>query len=194
MPVLLPVTDASFARLAAAAYGPESSDTGSAHALRAGNVVAFRGTVPDSLADWLRDFDVLPVNDPDIGWAHQGFLEGAESALQFVGADPVALTGHSLGGALAVVVAAKLIARGVQVTSVVTFGAPHAVGYRARTLLSGSTTQVRQYRRGLDIVPCVPWEPGLLAHVAPLTHIGRPSGNPLEDHAIARYCTDLEAA
>src|SRR6185437_9905361 len=72
------------------------------------SVVAFRGTEPLSIADWMRDLDAVPMRHPAIGWCHRGFLTGALAIIPLIrrdlGPEPLILTGHSLGGALALIV------------------------------------------------------------------------------------------
>jgi fermentation-respiration switch protein FrsA (DUF1100 family) len=184
------VTDADLAALSAAAYtAPAAWAAGDVAATLTGNVVAFRGTVPDCLADWLRDFDAVPVDDADLGWCHAGFRDGARAVFPAILAGttgPLVLTGHSLGGALAVLTAALLRAAGQPVAELVTFGAPRAGGFRAQQLLDG--VAIRQYRNAADPVPDVPWLPGLFTHMRRLTPIiGRGAPDPLDDHAISAY-------
>ena len=186
------MTDDALATLCAAAYAPQwDFASGDVHARRAGNVVAFRGTDPDCVADWLRDLEAVPWLNRHIGWCHAGFLDGALLALPWLRGlpHPLVLTGHSLGGALAVLSAALLVATGVPVAAMVTFGAPRAGGDGVRDVLHD--VPVRQYRHGHDVVPEVPWLPDVLMHVAPLTEIGSSTGDPIADHAIARYIAAL---
>jgi triacylglycerol lipase len=88
--------------------------------------VAFAGTDPLVIADWVADFNVRP---------HMGTTEGFALALAaampairaliapLVGV-PVFVTGHSLGGALTVLAALELAKAGVSVEAVYTFGMP----------------------------------------------------------------------
>jgi len=121
-------------------------------------VVAFRGTETGSLfagrgwVDVLRDLRLLPWYDKDCGWCHAGFLKGGRTAAEFLSNkldrnQPVILTGHSLGGALALICAAKLERRGFSV-SWVGFGSP-------KTQHSRKTLDFYQinYRHKADVVP-----------------------------------------
>ncbi|CAM9933146.1 unnamed protein product, partial [Laminaria digitata] len=90
--------------------------------------IAIRGTV--SLADLSIDLKTRQVFDEECGCMfHAGFKEVADAVaddvVQFLedGAE-IKIAGHSLGGAVAVIVAAKLRLRGYDVGKVMTFGAP----------------------------------------------------------------------
>lgn len=186
------INDGHLAALSASAYTATPTWVADdVHALYSCGVLAFRGTVPTSISDWLRDFDALPVDDSSIGWCHQGFRDGTFLVLPAIlrGLDattPIVLTGHSLGGALAVVTAALLVSIKRPVAKVVTFGAPRAVGSRAIGLLRNTPT--RQYCYGNDPVPLLP---PIFDHIAPLTAIGRPGDDPITDHDISNYITAL---
>lgn len=107
-------------------------------------VVAFRGS--SSIRDFVLDADfgmeeLLWANDSNPASVHQGFLDAFESVdsdlvqkvKYFIGFYPGAeiyLTGHSLGGALAVLCAMKFYRIKLPLAGVVTFGQPR-VGNRA---------------------------------------------------------------
>ena len=192
----------ALAGLAAAAYAsPPTFRAGDIHAVlteQAGvTVLAVRGTQPDNLGDWLRDLDVVPRWHPVLGFCHRGFLDGAEAlrpltraALQ--DAPVLVLTGHSMGGAIALLLAALMSARGERLpAATVTFGAPRAGTQALARCLIGCEKAL--YRNGDDPVPDVPlaMPPELplpeYQQPAPLRQVGTPSGDPLSDHAIARY-------
>ncbi len=155
-------------------------------------VVAFRGTV--TAANWLRDLNWKPTLDEDLGWCHRGFLAGARLFLEkFVGdRRPLILTGHSLGGALALTVGALMLGRPIfDVSSIVTFGAPRVgMGKFVQRL---STVSIRQYRRGNDPVTEVPiavW-PFWFQHArAPLIGVGTPARVPISCHSANGYVLD----
>jgi triacylglycerol lipase len=101
-------------------------------------IVAFRGTEPTHLRNLLADAQFHKVQGPP-GEVHRGFLH----AFQLVKDDmvntiqrlrnksnPQSLwcTGHSLGGALAVVAAAQLFVDGHKVNGLYTFGQPRVGG------------------------------------------------------------------
>lgn len=132
-------------------------------------VAAFRGT--ESLPDWLTNLQAVKDPGPWENTAvHEGFQDAfLASALQIgeiigrnLQADhQVWLTGHSLGGALAVLLAATLLESDLPVHGLYTFGAPR-VGDRkfARTLnasLQGVAANWRVVNKD-DLVPHVPLE------------------------------------
>ena len=95
-------------------------------------ILAFRGTEPKKVVDWITDFDAKLINGPG-GKVHEGFLV----ALSYVWSEiwtmlreerlfrNLWVTGHSLGGALATLAVAKLRQeRGHPVNGLYTFGQP----------------------------------------------------------------------
>jgi fermentation-respiration switch protein FrsA (DUF1100 family) len=149
-------------------------------------VVAFKGTSPTSLADWLRDLDAVPQIHPKLGMCHRGFLAGALQALEAIQAAtkgcPVVLTGHSLGGALAALTGALMGAVGNPVAGVVTFGCPRVGFQGVRMALTG--IRCARYVHGDDIVPTVPWP--YEHHTAqPIALAG--SADPIANHFISNY-------
>ena len=162
-------------------------------------VVAFRGTVPLSWADWLRDFASWPHTDrghPALGRCHDGFLTGALSVFPGLQkllpvAMPYAITGHSLGGALAIVTGALMQSIGNPPLRLTTFGAPRVgIGDTLHTLL-GPIAGLR-FRRGDDPVPTVPAWP--YANDRDWTPVGAAGFPRIEDHMIAGYLADFSAS
>ncbi|MDX2256190.1 MAG: lipase family protein [Pseudanabaenaceae cyanobacterium bins.39] len=96
-------------------------------------VIAFRGS--ESLPDWLTNASVAKVPSPfGVGEVHQGFQNALFPALTKILTairmiDPrfekdIWVTGHSLGGALAVMFVAMLAEEDIDVRGLYTFGAP----------------------------------------------------------------------
>jgi triacylglycerol lipase len=131
--------------------------------------VAFAGTDPLVLADWVADFDIRPRLGTTEGFslALRDAMPEIRNVLKRV-SKPVFVTGHSLGGALAALAAQNLAASGAEVMAVYTFGMPRpgselfGVAYDANL---GAVT----YRlvHGEDIVPTV--APSFLG----FRHVGR---------------------
>ena len=122
-------------------------------------VLAFRGTEPHKLRDWRTDLRARPRAVPGLGRVHGGFwqaLEGIWPQLRenLRPGEPLALTGHSLGGALAMLAAARLLRDGHPVRQVITFGAPRA-GDSAFVRSLDAANAVRVVR-AFDLVPHLP--------------------------------------
>ncbi|HSD38129.1 MAG TPA: lipase family protein [Rhodocyclaceae bacterium] len=131
-------------------------------------VVAFRGSVSDK--DWQRDLTLGTSHELGLGEVHRGWtIAVSRGWSQLVGAIQEAgpadkslwITGHSLGGAMAVIASARLAkemqwkARGVY-----TFGQPR-VGDGEFAGIYEKLLPSRFYRFANqdDIVPCVPGAP-----------------------------------
>lgn len=133
-------------------------------------IVAFRGT-EKLLEDWLADLDARqdpsPWGLPETISVHEGFFR----ALEAVWADldrvlaplrcPIWFTGHSLGGALALLAAYRLHhcapASGHAVAGVYTFGQPRVGNTGLASYCSTELAQrVFRYVNASDIVPLVP--------------------------------------
>lgn len=167
-------------------------------------IVAFRGSV--TAEDWARDFICAPVEDrahPALGPCHAGFLDGAESIIEEVAQQvatpaksyPLIVSGHSLGGALALGVGALLTLMKRVPAAIITFGAPR---FGMQSFVQAvAAVPVRQYRRGNDPVPLVPFDvPPLLQFLDtrdPLITVGVAQKDPFACHSIAGYVADVGA-
>lgn len=138
-------------------------------------LISFRGT--SNIRQWIRDARFLPIAHP-WGAVHAGFNGGIENAnpnLQAfmvfaVKAKHVWITGHSLGGALAVLAAAKLKMQGI-VSSLYTFGQPRVglAGF-AENFEAQLPDRLYRFINQCDIVPRLP--PGLIyRHSGLVKHI-----------------------
>lgn len=189
--------------LSAAAYtytNPCSISSELAHGvvLDCGNarVMAFRGSV--SARDWLTDFECVMKDAPQLGGkVHHGFADAVES----ITADliergnwvkgPMFVTGHSLGGALALLAAQVLERAGFHVTAVYTFGGPRtgnggwAHSYDA--LLGPRTFRLVNEE---DIVPRVPgWLMGY-RHVGEEVFLPSAGGLVFEPSMVTKLISD----
>jgi triacylglycerol lipase len=119
--------------------------------------LSFRGTA--NLDNVLVDLDIQLKQDPSLGiQLHQGFSSAAQAAYKDVlfldKTKPIQTTGHSLGGAVAVIVGMYLQRDGFQLQKIVTFGQPKVTNvggaevFEALPLLRVVTPA--------DIVPLVP--------------------------------------
>lgn len=161
-------------------------------------VVALPGTHPLDALDWLRDVSIWPVRVRGLGFVHSGFGLGALGAWAQMApvlsrSGLITFTGHSLGGALAICVAAlHAYERPGVALRVVTFGAPRAgLLFPWLALRLARAVERVEYARVGDIVPNVPMRPYL--HAAPLTRIGASAEDVLTNHAISQYVADLKA-
>jgi triacylglycerol lipase len=140
--------------------------------------IVFRGTEPNDPRDFLTDLDVRLAAFPGEGRVHAGFLAALDDrglyaalAADFASvAGPVFLAGHSLGGGLAILAAARFVAEGVVPAArlrVVAFGCP-----RPGDAAFAAAYPVRAWRvvHGRDLVPSLP--PRRLGY----RHVGDPFG------------------
>ena len=142
--------------------------------LRDALVVAFAGTDPIHLANWVSDFDIRQTD----GGAAAGFTVALRAVEQDIlsslpNGRPVMVTGHSLGGALAVLFAQRLETMGRDVTAVYTYGAPRPGRRDFSEPYNNSDLGARTFRcvHGDDIVPTVaPSEPLGFRHVGRFVH------------------------
>jgi hypothetical protein len=192
------LTDAALAEVCREAYSARADYSAEdVHALRqwadGAMIIAWRGTDPDDVYDWLRDLDICPLRHPQLGWCHRGFLSGAllvwpqimlDLALARVTPEParVVLTGHSLGGALAIATGGLMAAGGHPPAAVVTFGAPRVGLWKLHRLLRD--VPIRQYDDGGDPVPEVPWP---YLHQRPNLVLGDARAGIVRDHSIETY-------
>jgi triacylglycerol lipase len=128
-------------------------------------VVAFRGTDAGELADWKTNLQHTPTSGP-FGLVHSGYLAAVDllwprltASLQRMRENnqTLLLTGHSMGGALAVVAAAKFAAEGIlPLAGLYTFGQP-AVAEAAFETELASRIAGRYFRfvNSIDMVPTI---------------------------------------
>jgi hypothetical protein len=121
--------------------------------------IAIRGTA--NLANVMVDLDIEFQPDERLGITlHNGFKSGAEAVFNdvkpwLVAGMPVQITGHSLGGAIAVVLAMYLKHdTAMQITQVITFGQPKVTNVTGADIYSSiPLTRVVTQK---DLVPLVP--------------------------------------
>jgi triacylglycerol lipase len=129
---------------------------------RGATFVAFAGTDPLVLANWISDFDVRPSSTNTA----EGFMRAAEVVWSRINAvlssrnaaaARILVTGHSLGGALAALTAKKIVSAGdPSLIGVYTFGMPRVGDQEWHRQY---TDELGQYSFGMvygdDIVPTV---------------------------------------
>lgn len=151
------------------AGGPQGIDAGLVCSSDIGLVIALRGTTP-VLEDWKNDFQGELVPYPGGGRVHSGFLssvrhvEGpltAKAMELFPAQKPqkLYLTGHSKGGAMAILLATELsrmTGSFFPTPSAVTFGAPRAGD---RDYAERYPCPLTRFESCRDIVPHLPLTP-----------------------------------
>lgn len=158
------------------------------------NTICCRGSEIDE--DWIRDFEAVPVHTP-LGTLHKGFWEGIESLYAAIlHIQKPIITGHSLGGAHARILAGMFVQSGNIPTDLCTFASPRPGMDDFKALINSVQFPHRNYRYMNDPVPMVPipipfiehWE-----HTEPNTELRGPAHlNVFEDHHIANYLGALQ--
>jgi len=141
---------------------PIASTHGFVAAGRGATFVSFAGTDPVVLANWISDFDARIDKDTQIADGYETAANAVAEQVRQAISDPalsgnkIYVTGHSLGGALAVVTALHLQSSGTNVEAVYTFGMPRA-GSPAFATGYNSALGSRSYRLvdADDLVPTV---------------------------------------
>jgi triacylglycerol lipase len=155
-------------------------------------IMAFAGTDPLVPANWISDFDVGlnvgfnpgPGLEVKPGPVHRGFDKAFDAvsgqltqALAERGAEPLLITGHSMGAALAVIAADHLLSEEkLRATAVYAFGMPR-VGDEDFSVRYNDTLGAITYRlvHGDDIVASVPPSRFGFRHVGRLISCARGS-------------------
>jgi hypothetical protein len=145
-------------------------------------MVAFRGT--ESTADWLSNLHLTTRDLPGLGRVHAGFLEQfqalrpeLERLLNLRPALPLLVTGHSLGGAIAVLAASSWApTRPVRV--LYTYGQPAVAADSSTAMAMAAALPGRWHRlvNDADIVPRVPPTYRHGGHLLRFDKTGRVSG------------------
>ena len=167
-------------------------------------IIVFRGTLPYpagsgdqgaqqlAIQDWLNDADYASDTDPDLGTVHRGFRDAFynlwpgmlkqikvwQAAGKLGPQVKVYVTGHSKGGALAMLGALKLKAdKLLPVTEVDSFGAPRAGGADFAARYGAAAIPHNRYENDGDVVPHVPLSQAELALLPLLQHVMALTGN-----------------
>ena len=165
------------------------------------------GATCDALGDasmcWIRDLEAVPIWDSRLGFVHAGFMMGMYDVLAAVAlaaVKDIVVTGHSLGGARARILAALLAYSGKPVSQCCVFGSPRPGFANLSRILQKSATPLASYRNYHDPVPLVPaaWVPVIgdpWVHPDPWISLEEHSApddlEPLRDHHIQRYLDGL---
>ncbi|MCQ8772908.1 lipase family protein [Streptomyces telluris] len=135
-------------------------------------ITAFRGTEPARIRDWLSDATTPPWPGPaKTGYVHYGFGQALESIFPDVkstlneyrtNGQTVWFTGHSLGGALAMLAGARLYLEEPKLLAdgVYTYGQPRTCDrLLAAACNKGFKQRLFRFVNNNDIVPQLPPEP-----------------------------------
>ncbi|MFF3554653.1 lipase family protein [Streptomyces tsukubensis] len=135
-------------------------------------VTAFRGTEPVQIRDWLSDASTPPWPGPArTGYMHYGFAEALDSVYPGVrdtiaelrdNGQTVWFTGHSLGGALAMLAGCRMYLEEprLRADGVYTYGQPRTCDrILAAAVNKGFPDKVFRFVNNNDIVPQLPPEP-----------------------------------
>jgi triacylglycerol lipase len=117
--------------------------------------IAFAGSDPGKPQDWVTDFEAMPSPD-DLHTGFETTVKLVSPAIQAAIANrtrPLFFTGHSLGGALAILAAS--LEPNVQQVVVYTFGSPRTGGDKFFNAYGPGASTFR-FIDGTDIVPTVP--------------------------------------
>jgi len=159
------------------------------------SIWALRGTEFD-FGDILDDIRVMPWWSKETGgFVHKGFLSGVRAIwphLPLAGFHdkPVILTGHSKGGAEAILLGAMLTTLDMPPSRIETFGAPR-VGFSGLGEIIKDIPGER-HRLGIDIVPTVPHSfPLPYRHDRDLTDHDPEQSHIFKNHRIADYIAAL---
>ncbi|MGK5640104.1 lipase family protein [Streptomyces sp. URMC 126] len=194
-------------------------------------VTAFRGTEPAQIRDWLSDATTPPWPGPaKTGYVHYGFAQALDSVFPTVketlrelrtNGQGLFFTGHSLGGALAMLAGARLYLEDPKLLAdgVYTYGQPRTCDrLLAEACNKGLKQRVFRFVNNNDVVPTMPPEPAY-THVETLRYLdsdGRlrektslfgtladrakgytadplaPASDGVRDHSIHKYIAALE--
>jgi fermentation-respiration switch protein FrsA (DUF1100 family) len=163
------------------------------------DVLALRGSV--TIEDWMRDAAAIPVWHDKLGFVDAGFLAGMDDVFAEVRAavgPKLTITGHSLGGARARILAGLFACAGIAVEQLTVFGSPKPAFANLARVIKKSGMLHASYRFFNDIVPTVPFTIAPcfdFVHtedwIALAGHSGQSDLGPLRDHSVINYIDAL---
>lgn len=192
-------TDLMCAKLSKTVYSKFGGEAAEIEYVLVDNVLALRGTGKDKaqgkkfgcLKDIITDLRFFPVKGPHASTKHPaGFYKAAlalskEPMLNSPDIYPLIITGHSLGGAVAILLGEILLSQSLPIQKVVTFGAPKV----GKTFYL-DYKRLFQYKYRGDAVTSL----GILPHPTKQYQLGKTRFIPrFKDHSIDLYIADMEA-
>ncbi len=159
-------------------------------------VLVWRGTEITDIRDLLRDADLIPHSDPELGIVHSGFFFGMMAVAGQIdhdlGVAERECAGHSLGAAMVLLYAARCNARKIIVTSALTFAPPRICwgGAPAQSLLRDLPGT--DFAHPSDDVPMMPWpyQSGRTLTMLPQSEDGS-ALDPIPYHRMSGYRADI---
>ena len=160
-------------------------------------IIACRGTQPGEMNDIYADLQVFQADSVTGNKIHQGFKEEVDKIYEKVEsivsrrglAKKIWCCGHSLGGAMATILAQRLEFKGgYDVDTLYTYGSPRAGGPKFRAWCDKHLNHQR-FVNNNDVVPCVPtffrWRHSGKCHyiksTGEVTNLGRWSSERIRD-------------
>ncbi len=164
--------------------------------------LAFRGS--DQISDWLDNIKVFPEKAL-FGEFHRGFFNSVNDVWEPLFSKylelrkrkkrALFLTGHSLGGAMATIGAAKLIHQDLPFTAVYTFGQPRALTTAtARVFNVEAKSKFFRFQNNNDLVSRVPARLMGYSHVGTYVHITEDMKLYLEPGLWLRFLDAIDGA
>lgn len=187
------MTDHELAVACAALYAVPSPATAGGIAYEVtGSTIVCRGS--QTADDWLRDFAAAPIWTP-LGFVHAGMWAGMDELFEAVKeVQAPTITGHSLGGAHARLLAGLFVLAGLPITALVTFASPRPAFPNLKRVIEKAGIPHRNYRFSRDPVPLVPFPLPIMpwSHTeenwVELSGTTAPENvDPLRDHSISNY-------
>ena len=141
--------------------------------------MVFRGT--DEIEDWIDNVNIFPTKEL-FGEFHKGFWSATEEVWHDLyqkyeekrkqNKRPLFITGHSLGGAMATVAAARLLHLDKPFMGVYTFGQPRVMKHdTADTFNAKDKSRFFRFQNNNDIVTRVPTRGMGYSHVGQILYI-----------------------
>jgi hypothetical protein len=158
------------------------------------DVLVLRGSV--TTEDWVRDASAVPKWHRQLGFCHAGFLAGMDDVfaeVRTVVGPKKAISGHSLGGARARILAAMFAYNQLPVDQLCVFGSPKPAFTNVARIIAKSGMAHTSYRNRNDIVPTLPLTVGSFdfVHTEPWIAVdAAPAQTDLEalrDHSSSLY-------
>ena len=167
-------------------------------------IISCRGTQPSEMNDIMADLEVFKSDSVTGTKIHQGFKEEVdkiydliEERVERLAGHKIWCTGHSLGGAMATILAQRLeFAGGHDVDTLYTYGSPRAGGPKFRRWCDKNLNHQR-FVNNNDVVPCVPtflrWRHtgncNYIKSTGEVTNLGRWSSERIRDKGLSLFKT-----